>query len=64
VSLTHFNHLIATHGKRYFAQAFTSGTSWAFWVLVGISVAAFVAGLLLIRREELAQVPEGEEAFA
>jgi EmrB/QacA subfamily drug resistance transporter len=64
VSLTHFNHLIATHGKAYFAQAFTSGTSWAFWVLVGISVAAFVAGLTLIRREELAAGPEGEEAFA
>ncbi len=62
VSLTHFNNLIATHGKAYFAQAFTSGTSWAFWVLVGISVAAFVTGLLLIRREELQ--PEGEQAFA
>jgi MFS family permease len=62
VSLTHFNHLIATHGRAYFAQAFTSGTSWAFWVLVGIGVAAFIAGLTLIRREELA--PEAEEAFA
>jgi hypothetical protein len=64
VSLTHFNHLVATHGKTYFAQAFTSGTSWAFWVLVGISVAAFAAGLLLIRREELAQVPDSEEVYA
>jgi EmrB/QacA subfamily drug resistance transporter len=62
VSLTHFNSLIATHGKAFFAQAFTSGTSWAFWVLVGISVAAFIAGLTLIRREELQ--PEGEQAFA
>jgi EmrB/QacA subfamily drug resistance transporter len=56
VSLTHFNHLLATHGKAYFAQGFTSGTSLAFWVLVGLSVAAFVAGLTLIRREELAPV--------
>jgi EmrB/QacA subfamily drug resistance transporter len=54
VSLTHFDHLIRLHGKSYFPQAFTSGTSWAFWVLVGISVAAFAAGLILIRREELA----------
>jgi MFS family permease len=58
VSLTHFNNLIRAHGKAYFAEAFTSGTSWAFWVLVGISVAAFAAGLALIRREELAPGPE------
>ena len=58
VSISRFNHLIVAHGKSYFAQAFTSGTSLAFWVLVGISVAAFVAGLLLIRREEL--VPEAQ----
>jgi MFS family permease len=56
VSVTRFNHLIALHGRSYFPQAFTSGTSLAFWVLVGISVAAFLAGLLLIRREELATV--------
>jgi EmrB/QacA subfamily drug resistance transporter len=53
VSVTRFNHLIATHGKSYFAQAFTSGTSLAFWVLVGLSVAAVIAGLTLIRGEEL-----------
>jgi EmrB/QacA subfamily drug resistance transporter len=52
VSLTHFIHL-QKQGKS-FADAFTSGTSWAFWVLVGLSVAAFIAGLTLIRREELA----------
>ena len=61
VSVSRFNHLIATHGKSYFAQAFTSGTSLGFWVLVGINVAAFVAGLTLIRREELA--PEAKPAF-
>ena len=53
VSISRFNHLVATHGKSYFAQAFTAGTSLAFWVLVGLSVAAFVASLTLIRREEL-----------
>jgi EmrB/QacA subfamily drug resistance transporter len=53
VSLTRFNHLVRVDGK---AQAFTSGTSLAFWVLVGLSVAAFLAGLTLIRREELAPV--------
>jgi len=53
VSLTRFNHLVRVDGK---AQAFTSGTSLAFWVLVGLSVAAFLAGLTLIRREELTPV--------
>jgi EmrB/QacA subfamily drug resistance transporter len=42
------------------AAAFVSvsGTSNAFWVLVGISVAALVTSLVLIRKEEL--VPEAE----
>ena len=52
VSITRFNHLILPD-KSNFAQAYTSGTSLAFWVLVGLSVAAVVAGLTLIRREEL-----------
>ena len=62
VSISRFNHLIATHGKSYFAQAFTSGTSLAFWVLVGLSVAAFVASLTLIRREELTPAEAGAVA--
>ena len=62
VSVSRFNHLIQLHGPSYYAQAFTSGTSLAFWVLVGISVAALVAGLVLIRREELA--PKAGEALA
>jgi len=62
VSVSRFNSLMAEHGPSYYAQAFTSGTALAFWVLAGISVVAFVAGLVLIRREELA--PEGEQAYA
>jgi EmrB/QacA subfamily drug resistance transporter len=54
VAFTRFNNLIAAHGHGYFAKAFTSGTRLAFWVLVGISVVALVAGLVLIRSEELA----------
>ena len=60
VFLGRFDNLLATHGKSYFPQAFTSGTALAFWVLVGISVAAFGAGLVLIKREELA--PEGQSS--
>jgi len=56
VSLSRFNHLVASHGKAYFPQAFTAGTSLAFWVLVGVSVAAFVAGLTLIRSDQIAAV--------
>ena len=58
VFLSRFNHLIEVHGQSYFAQAFTSGTALAFWVLVGISVAAFIAGIVLIKREELAPASE------
>ena len=59
VLFTRFNHLIETHGKSYYAQAFTSGAALAFWVLVGISAAAFVAGIVLIKREELEPASEG-----
>ena len=64
VFLSRFNHLVETHGQSYFAQAFTSGTALAFWVIVGISIAAFVAGLVLVRREELAPAPEGQSSPA
>jgi len=60
--VSRFNTLIAEHGQSYFAQAFTSGTALAFWVLAGISAVAFVAGLVLIRGEEIA--PGAEQAVA
>jgi EmrB/QacA subfamily drug resistance transporter len=62
VSVTRFKNLIHLHGPSYYAQAFTSGTALAFWVLVGISVAALIAGLVLIRREELAPAAEGQSS--
>ena len=60
ISIGRFNHLIALHGQSAFPQAFTSGTRWGFWVCVGISVVGLVAVVVLVRREELAQVEVGE----
>jgi EmrB/QacA subfamily drug resistance transporter len=54
VSLTHFNHLLSKHGQSYFPQAFTSGTAWAFWVVTGVSVAALIASLTMIKSAEIA----------
>jgi EmrB/QacA subfamily drug resistance transporter len=60
VSISHFDHLVKTGMP--FAHSFTSGTQWAFWVTVGISVAALAATLGLVRSEEL--VPEAEPQSA
>jgi EmrB/QacA subfamily drug resistance transporter len=64
VSLTHFNHLLSTHGQSYFPQAFTSGTSWAFWVVTGVSVAALIASLTMIKSSQIAvSEPETMTAY-
>jgi EmrB/QacA subfamily drug resistance transporter len=56
VSLSHFNHeLKAGLG---FPAAFTSGSQWAFWVMVGVAVASLLATLTLIRSDELGTVGE------
>jgi EmrB/QacA subfamily drug resistance transporter len=60
VSLTHFNTLVKQGTPP--AQAFTEGSQWAFWVMVGIALAGLVATVALIRREELAPEPEVEPA--
>ena len=62
VSLSHFNTLIASHGQGYFAQAFTSGSQWAFWVCVAISVAGLVATLVFVRTDELTQTDPAASA--
>ena len=62
VSISHFNHL--TGEGVPFAQAFTSGAQWAFWVMFGISLACIVAAVTLIKRDELAPVREAVPAEA
>jgi EmrB/QacA subfamily drug resistance transporter len=62
VSLTHFNHLIKTGES--FADAFTSGSQWAFWVMVGIAVVGLIATLVLIRPDELTVEERGEAVAA
>jgi EmrB/QacA subfamily drug resistance transporter len=58
VSLSHYNHELKAGLK--FPAAFTSGSHWAFWVMVGVAVASLVATLTLIRREDIA--PAGAPA--
>jgi EmrB/QacA subfamily drug resistance transporter len=62
VSLTHFNHLIKTGDS--FASAFTSGSQWAFWVMVGIAIVGLIATLVLIRPDELTVQERGEPVAA
>jgi EmrB/QacA subfamily drug resistance transporter len=62
VSISHFNHLTAQGVP--FAQAFTSGAQWAFWVMFGVAIASLLAAATLIKREELAPVGEAVTAEA
>ena len=62
VSISHFNHLTAQGVP--FAQAFTSGAQWAFWVMFGLAIASLLAAVTLIKREELAPVREAVPAEA
>ena len=62
VSISHFNKL--TGEGIPFAQAFTSGAQWAFWVMFGIALASLLAAVTLIKREELAPVGEAVAAKA
>ncbi len=55
VSTNRTQHLLAEGESR--AQALTSGFALSFWVAVGFGVAALLAALLMIHREELATAP-------
>jgi EmrB/QacA subfamily drug resistance transporter len=56
ISLSHYNHQLSRGFK--FPEAFTSGSQWAFWVMVGVAVASLLATLTLIRGDEVATVEE------
>jgi EmrB/QacA subfamily drug resistance transporter len=60
VALSHYDHELSV-GLR-FPQAYTAGSQWAFWVMVGVGAASLLATLTLIRSDEL--VPDAEMARA
>jgi Na+/melibiose symporter-like transporter len=51
-------------GNRFTPKLLTDGYALSFWVLVAFGIAAFLATLLLVRREELATVPGTAPAVA
>lgn len=57
VATTRTSHLLESGTDR--PQAFTSGYSLAFWVAVAFAAVSLLATLALLRREELAAVPQG-----
>jgi hypothetical protein len=56
VSLSHYNHELKAGLS--FPAAFTSGSQWAFWVMVGVAGASLLATVSLIRRDEIGVVGE------
>jgi EmrB/QacA subfamily drug resistance transporter len=55
VFTSHFDSLV--HEGKSIPVALTGGYQWAFWALAAFGVLALVAALVLIRREEMAEVP-------
>jgi len=62
VTISHFNHERSAGVK--FADAFTSGSQWSFWVMAGVAVLALIATLALVRRDELAPASEAAPVTA
>jgi EmrB/QacA subfamily drug resistance transporter len=60
ISISHFNHETAKGVA--FPAAFTSGSQWAFWVMLGIAIVGFVATTALVRRDDLGVVGEAVPA--
>jgi EmrB/QacA subfamily drug resistance transporter len=58
VSISHFNTLLREHGPQSFAQSFTAGSQWAFWVCTGVAVVGLVATLALVRSSQLEHAGE------
>jgi EmrB/QacA subfamily drug resistance transporter len=56
ISISHFDH--ETRQGVAFPAAFTSGSQWAFWVMLGIAIVGFVATTMLVRRDDLGVVGE------
>jgi hypothetical protein len=55
VFTSHFDSLVRE--GRSIPAALTGGYQWAFWALATFGVLALITALLLIRREEMAEVP-------
>jgi EmrB/QacA subfamily drug resistance transporter len=60
ISISHFDHETAKGVA--FPAAFTSGSQWAFWVMLGIAIVGFVATTALVRRDDLGVVGEAVPA--
>ena len=60
VFTSHFNTLVSEGNP--LPEALTGGSRWAFWALAVFGLAAVVAAVTLVRREELAESPTAAPA--
>ncbi|HET6154667.1 MAG TPA: MFS transporter [Marmoricola sp.] len=62
ISISHAAH--EQKAGKSFAESFTSGSQWAFWLCTGIAIVGFVATLILVRGDDLDAVAEGAPIIA